>query len=161
MSKENEITVIKEQSFPLCGLFCAEVGCGMSPCFVANAKVCCCSVKIGWAAAVAGATAYYASGEAGTESKGGKAAAALAAMGIADQLDDSAVTYGCESCYTEEQGCCEVSSKLACLWLEVQFPPGADIGLACCGARCMDNAAEAREGAYAPLPEERPRQQAM
>uniref|UniRef100_A0A6T0S777 Uncharacterized protein n=1 Tax=Alexandrium monilatum TaxID=311494 RepID=A0A6T0S777_9DINO len=162
MGSENEITAIKGQSTPLCGLFCVEVGCGMSPCFVANAKVCCCAAKIGWTAAIAGATAYYASGQAGVDSKGAKAAAALAAMGAADQLDDSAVSYECQGCYTEEQGCCEVAGKLGCLWLEVQCPPGKDIGVACCGTRCMngDDSAEAREGAYLPAPE-MPQQLAM
>merc|ERR1712186_277003 len=45
---------------------------------------------------------------------------------------------GCEPdpCYSEERGICEVSQKMCCMYSEVQFPPGKDIGLGCCGVGC-------------------------
>merc|ERR1719213_57920 len=41
-----------------------------------------------------------------------------------------------DGCYTQEQGCCETSAKLGCLYAEIQYPPGMDIGCGCCGAAC-------------------------
>merc|ERR1712083_837142 len=38
-------------------------------------------------------------------------------------------------CFTDENGCCEFLTKLCCLYLEVQLPPGTDIGIGCCGCR--------------------------
>merc|ERR1712217_159047 len=41
-----------------------------------------------------------------------------------------------DSCYTQEQGCCETSARCVCLYIESQFPPGKDIGCGCCGKAC-------------------------
>jgi len=38
-----------------------------------------------------------------------------------------------ESPWTQEMGCCQLSQKMCCLYSEVQFPPGSDIGCGCCG----------------------------
>merc|ERR1712113_875635 len=39
-------------------------------------------------------------------------------------------------CYSEERGICEVNQKMCCMYSEVQFPPGKDIGFGCCGLGC-------------------------
>merc|ERR1711920_1081041 len=39
-------------------------------------------------------------------------------------------------CYNQEKGICEVSQKMCCMYTEVQFPPGSDIGFGCCGIAC-------------------------
>merc|ERR1712228_1102581 len=107
----------------------------------------------------AAGAAYYAAGEAGEDSKATKAAAALAAAGAAEMADDNALDYQMVECCSQEQGCCEVSGKIGCVWLEVQFPPGSDIGLACCGMRCMNGNADGREiEGYMRAPEEAPEQ---
>merc|ERR1712117_130854 len=41
-----------------------------------------------------------------------------------------------DPCYSEERGICEVSNKMCCMYSEVQFPPGKDIGCGCCGVGC-------------------------
>merc|ERR1712127_397514 len=41
-----------------------------------------------------------------------------------------------DPCYTEDRGICEVSTKACCCYDEVQFPPGKDIGIGCCGIGC-------------------------
>ena len=41
-----------------------------------------------------------------------------------------------EGCYTAEQGICQISQKMCCIYSEVQFPPGSDIGCGCCGVGC-------------------------
>merc|ERR1712027_149447 len=38
-----------------------------------------------------------------------------------------------DPCYSEERGICEVNNKMCCMYSEVQFPPGKDIGFGCCG----------------------------
>merc|ERR1712232_775741 len=42
----------------------------------------------------------------------------------------------CEPCCSEEQGCCDQRHKCCCLYSEVQYPPGPNIGLGCCGCVC-------------------------
>jgi hypothetical protein len=41
-----------------------------------------------------------------------------------------------EPCWSDERGCCESAAKCLCLYSEVQFPPGQDIGCGCCGMVC-------------------------
>ena len=36
-------------------------------------------------------------------------------------------------CMSQEKGLCEISEKMCCMYTEVQFPPGSDIGIGCCG----------------------------
>mmetsp|Transcript_41281 Transcript_41281/g.117794 ORF Transcript_41281/g.117794 Transcript_41281/m.117794 type:complete len:115 (-) Transcript_41281:138-482(-) len=50
-------------------------------------------------------------------------------------------TCGCcsvepDPCYSQERGCCEVVNKCCCCLGEVQYPPGTDIGMGCCGVGC-------------------------
>merc|ERR1712003_52857 len=41
-----------------------------------------------------------------------------------------------DPCYSQERGICEVNQKMCCMYSEVQFPPGKDIGFGCCGVGC-------------------------
>merc|ERR1711971_1452384 len=53
-------------------------------------------------------------------------------------------------CCDQEHGCCEVTAKVCCIYLEVQFPPGKDIGIGCCGCRCWGlETTGAREAGHA------------
>jgi len=55
-----------------------------------------------------------------------------------------------DPCWSQERGICEVAAKLCCLYSEVQFPPGRDIGIGCCGV------AFCRTSDDAPVPTEEP-----
>jgi len=53
-----------------------------------------------------------------------------------------------DPCWSEERGICEVASKVLCMYTEMQFPPGSDIGCGCCGCaicRTSDDAPPAEE----------------
>merc|ERR1719291_918373 len=68
----------------------------------------------------------------------------------------------CESteCWSADHGCAEVIAKMCCVYLEVQFPPGCDIGVGFCGCRCCGGPTDARERGYLKV-EDAPEQQAM
>ncbi|CAK0853345.1 unnamed protein product [Prorocentrum cordatum] len=152
MSFNDNITILKEGAFPLCGVFCAECSCNGGPQFALSAKFCCLSVGIGFKAAVAAAVAAYGAGQATDGSKGAQAAAALAAAGVTDMVDDSQFDVNfTEGCWTEDRPWLLRDRGEADLLLRGGAAPpwqgSGDIGCACCGMRCMDGDAEAREPA--------------
>eukprot|EP00929_Paragymnodinium_shiwhaense_P041869 TRINITY_DN21740_c0_g1_i1.p1 TRINITY_DN21740_c0_g1~~TRINITY_DN21740_c0_g1_i1.p1 ORF type:complete len:168 (-),score=44.62 TRINITY_DN21740_c0_g1_i1:295-798(-) len=167
MSFNDNISVLKDGGFPLCGCLCSECSVNGGPTFALSAKACCCSVGIGFKAAAAAAAAALAAKEA-TDSKAAAAAAAVSAAGLVDSMDDSQFDVNfCDECWSTERGMCEIVFKLLCCYAELQCPPGKDIGCACCGLRCLDgdNSVFARERAegsgYYLRVEDAPQQQTM
>jgi len=140
MSFNDEINVLKDGGCVLCACCCSECTVVGGPCFALSSKVCCCSLGIGFKAAAAAAAGAITADFAGVKSRGGKAAAALAAAGAMDMVDDNSMDFNCgESPCDNDRGCCEIVLKLCLCYYELQFPPGQDIGCGCCGIRMCDN----------------------